>query len=328
MSFLKRSVDRVGKLIIKDLLHAKVGGNEPARGQHTIHASDLTKQNNQWGVGYCPREVRLREVVKDAPKRPPQFLPVATAVTFNEGRDKQKRLNEDWLVDIMYGVWQCRNCNEIWGEQDELHMKPTLACPSCEAEVWGYEEWRVLDYFSKTSGGIDAIVDVGREKLLIIECKIMKSDDFKSLVAPLSEHRVRTRLYLRQIAGSRQKFAKEIETDYGIILYIMRGHGCKQDDGKISPFKEYVVERDDAEVQHYLGMAHALTLSRQDDKIYPAGVCANQMDSRATKCPLAKTCFSTKFTGNVSWYKDGVPVHTGENIIGVTDGEELHECSS
>ena len=323
MSFLKRSVDRVGKLIIKDMLHARVGGSEAARGQVTIHASDLTKETNHWGVGYCPREVRLREVVENAPKRPPQFLPVATAVTFNEGRDKQKRLNEDWLVDVMYGNWTCEAC----GEEHKECLKPESSGGD-HLHVWRYDEWRVLDYVSKTSGGIDAIVDVGKKKLLIIECKIMKSDDFKALVAPLSEHRVRTRLYLRQIAGSRQKFAKRIETDYGIILYIMRGHGCKQHDGKISPFKEFVIERDDADVDHYLGMAHALTLSRQDDKIYPAGVCANQMDSRATKCPLAKTCFSTKFTGNVSWYKNGVPVHTGENIIGVTDGEELHECSS
>jgi hypothetical protein len=324
VSFLKRATDKIGKAIVKDLLHAKVGGSEPARGQHTIHASDLTKQNNQWGVGYCPREVRLREVIEDAPKRPPQFLPVATAVTFHEGRDKQKRLNEDWLVDIMYGNWRCLAC----GETREACKRPDHIKSTTHEHVWEYEEWRVLDYRSKTSGGIDAIVDVGREKLLLIECKIMKSDDFKALVAPLSEHRVRTRLYLRQIAGSRQKFAKKIETDYAIILYIMRGHGCKQDDGKISPFKEYVVERDDSEVQHYLGMAHALTLSRQDDKIFPAGVCATQMDDRAKKCPFAKTCFSTKFTGNISWYKNGEPVHTGEEIIGVTDGEELHECSS
>lgn len=323
MSFLKRSVDRVGKLIIKDMLHARVGGSEPARGQKTIHASDLTKQTNHWGVGYCPREVRLREVVEDAPKRPPQFLPVATYVTFNEGRDKQKRLNEDWLLDVMYGDWLCLAC----GEERKTCKKPESSGGD-HMHVWQYEEWRVLDYVSKTSGGIDAIVDVGLEKLLIIECKIMKSDDFKALVAPLSEHRVRTRLYLRQIAGSRQKFAKKIETDYGIILYIMRGHGCKQDDGKISPFKEYVVERDDSEVQQFLGMAHALTLSRKDDKIYPAGVCANQMDDRAKKCPLAKTCFSTKFVGNISWYNNGIPAHDGDNIIGVTDGEELHECSS
>jgi hypothetical protein len=323
MGFLKRSVDKVGKLIIKDLLHAKVGGNEPARGQQTIHASDLTKETNQWGVGYCPREVRLREVIPDAKNRPNQFLPVATAVTFNEGRDKQKRLNEDWLVDIMWGDWRCLAC----GKEKKFCKMPREYSKS-HKHVWQYEEPRIIDYVSKTSGGLDAVVDVGLDKLHIIECKIMKSEDFKDLVAPLSEHRVRTKLYLRQIAGSRQEFAKKIETDYAHILYIMRGHGVKQEDGRISPFKEFIVERDDLSVQHFIGMAHALTLSRQDDKLFPAGVCRTQMDKRAEKCPFAKTCFSSKYEGNITWLKDGTPVHTGENITCVTDGEELYECSS
>lgn len=323
MTFLKRVTDKADRLVIKDLLHAKVGGAEAARGQKTIHSSDLTKQDNQWGEAYCPREVRLREVTADARKRPPQFLPVATAVTFAEGRDKQKRLNEDWLADIMYGDWVCLACGDFRGFQ----KRPPIAHDTHE-HVWQYEEPRIIDYVSKTSGGIDAVVDVGKKKLHIIEVKIMKSDDFKSLVAPLSEHRIRTKLYLRLIAGSRQEYAKEIETDYAHILYIMRGHGCKQDDGRISPFKEFIIERDDSEVDHYLGMAHALTLSRQDDALYPAGICKTQMDARAVKCPLAKACFSSKYTGNIGWYKNGTPLQTGEDIIGITDGEELHECSS
>ena len=324
MGFLKSTGDSVGKLIIKDLLHSKVGGSEPARGQDTIHASDLTKQNNQWGVGYCPREVRLREVVPNAPKRPPQFHPVATYVTFNEGRDKQKRLNEDWLVDIMWGNWGCLSC----GLTKEFCKKPDNDGGYECNHVWEYEEPRIIDHVTGASGGIDAVVDVGKKKLHIIEVKIMKSDDFKALLAPLSEHRVRTKLYLRLIAGSRQPFAKKIETDYAHILYIMRGHGVKQDDGRISPFKEFIVERNDSEVQHYLGMAHALTLSRQDDKIFPAGVCKTQMEPRALKCPFSKACFSSKYTGNISWMNEGIPVHTGDNIIGTTDGEELHECSN
>jgi hypothetical protein len=205
-------------------------------------------------------------------------------------------------------------------------LKPEVYSGGDHNHVWQYEEVRIMDYISKASGGIDAIVDVGLPKFPIIECKIMKAEDFKNLHAPLSEHRVRTRLYLRQIAGSRQEFAKKIQTDYAHILYIMRGHGIKQEDGRISPFKEFIVERDDTEVQQFVGMAHALTLSRQDDKIFPAGVCKTQMEERAVKCPLAKTCFSSKYPGNISWYKNGTPVHTGDNIIGVTDGEELHEC--
>lgn len=323
MGFLKRPSETTSKLIIKELLHSKVGGSEEARGQETIHASDLTKQDNQWGVGYCPREVRLRELVDNAPKRPPQFLPVATYVTFNEGRDKQRRLNEDWLVDIMWGVWYCNVCKKV---QVKFGLKPD-ACKKCKNNLWTYEEVRIIDYVSKTSGGLDAIVDVGNEKLHLIEVKIMKSDDFKTLQAPLSEHRVRTRLYLRQIEGSRQKFAKKIETEFAHVLYIMRGHGCKQEDGRISPFKEFIVERDDSEVQHFIGMAHALTISREQDHIIPAGVCKTQMDARAEKCPMAKTCFS-QLPATMTWMKDGTPVHTGGNIKYITDGETIHEHSS
>jgi len=319
-SFLKRSTDKVGKLIVKDLLYAKVGGSEPARGQTTIHASDLTKQNNQWGAGYCPREVYLRQ--RAGLKRASQFLPVATAVTFNEGRDKQWRLNNDWLVDIMWGQWKCLPCGDTiaWG------LKPEF-CSICEHSLFEYVEPRIIDHISGVSGGIDAVIDVGEKKLRIIECKIMKADDFKKLQAPLSEHRVRTRLYLRQIAGSKQKFAKKIETDFAHILYIMRGHGCKQEDGKISPFKEYIVERNDSEVQHFLGMAHALTLSRKFDHIVPAGICKTQMEDRARKCPVAKTCFS-ECPGTITWEKDGEPVHTGDDIQYITNGEELNERTS
>ncbi len=322
MSFLKRSTEKIGKLIIKDMLHARLGGSEPARGQDTIHASDLTKEDNQWGVAYCPREVRLRELVSNAPKRPDQFLQVPTHVTFNEGRDKQWRLNNDWLVDVMWGEWVCKACYTY----TEFGLRPEGRC-KCGATVWEYIEPRIIDYISKTSGGIDAVVDVGLKKLHIIECKIMKADDFKALYAPLSEHRVRTRLYLRQIAGSKQKFAKKIETDYAHILYIMRGHGCKQGDGRISPFKEFIVERDDSEVQHFIGMAHALTMSRKFDHIYPGGICKTQMDARAQKCPMAKTCFA-EYPATITWYKNGKPVHTGDNIQYMTDGEKIDECSS
>lgn len=320
MSFLKRVSEARGKEIIKQMIHARVGGNEPARGQKTIHASDLTKED----PAYCPRAVRLSEIADPPKKRAPMFLPIATAITFNEGRDKQWRLDNDWLVDVMWGAWRCREC----GDTVEWGLKPTKECQSGHGNVWEYEEPRILDYVSKVSGGVDAVVDVGKKKLHIIECKIMKADNFKLLQAPLSEHRVRTKLYLRQIAGSRQKYAHKLETDYAHILYIMRGHGYKQGDGVISPFKEFIVERDDLEVQHFLGMAHALTLSRQDDGYgYPAGICKTQMCDRAKSCPVSKECFSEK-SGTITWEKAGSPVHTGLNIKWITNGEEVHEHSS
>lgn len=324
MGFLKRLSDSTDNLIIKDMLHARLGGAEPARSQQHIHSSDLTKQDNQWGTGYCPREVRLRQLL--GKKRKDQFLQVATEVTFAEGRDKQKRLNEDWLRDVCYGNWVCLSC----GEEREMCLRPddlTHSSEECYKHVWQYEEPRIVDTVTGVGGGIDALVDVGKKKLRIVECKIIKADDFKDLHAPLSEHRVRTRLYLRLTAGSEQPWAKKVNTKIAHILYIMRGHGCKQADGRMSPFKEFVIERDDSEVQHYLGMAHALKLSRDTDDLYPAGVCATQMCDRAKKCPVAKECFSSKYPGSITWLKQGVPVHE-KGMEFIVDGEAVHECSS
>ena len=323
MGFLKRLSDQADHLIIKDMLHARLGGAEPARSQKHIHSSDLTKQDNQWGEAYCPREVRIRQLL--GKKRRDQFLQVATHVTFDDGRDKQARLNDDWLVDVMYGTWRCTNCE--W--ESDFGKRPD-SCGGCQTfpENLKYQEPRIIDAVTGTGGGLDALVDIGKPKLRIIECKIIKADDFKELHAPLSEHRVRTRLYLRLVAGSDQKWAKKVNTKRAHILYIMRGHGCKQEDGRVSPFKEFVIERDDSEVQHYLGMAHALKLSRDHDGLYPAGICPTQMCDRAKKCPVSKECFSSKYPGNITWLKNGDPVHTGQDITKIVDGETVNECSS
>lgn len=320
MGFLKRLSDSTDKLIIKDMLHARLGGAEPARSQKHIHSSDLTKQDNQWGEAYCPREVRLRQLL--GKKRRDQFLQVATHVTFDDGRDKQKRLNEDWLVDVCWGNWYCLAC----GEEREMCLRPETSAGD-HLHVWQYEEPRIVDAVTGTGGGLDALIDVGKKKLRILEVKIMKADDFKELHAPLSEHRVRTRLYLRLTAGSDQPWAKKVNTKFAHILYIMRGHGCKQADGRVSPFKEFVIERDDSEVQHYLGMAHALKLSRDTEDLYPAGICPTQMCDRAKKCPVAKECFSSKYPGSITWLKNGVPLHE-KGMEFITDGETVNECSS
>ena len=80
-------------------------------------------------------------------------------------------------------------------------------------------------------------------------------------------------------------------------------------------------------MQHCMGMAHALTLSRKFEHIVAAGICKTQMDDRARSCPVSKICFSEQ-PANITWVKNGEPVHTGDNIQYVTDGEELNERTS
>jgi hypothetical protein len=105
-------------------------------------------------------------------KRRDQFLQVATHVTFDEGRDKQRRLNEDWLVDVMWGDWKCLSCEE----EVYFSKRPPIECDD-HLHVWQYEEPRIVDAVTGVGGGIDALVDVGKKKLRLVECKIMKAED-------------------------------------------------------------------------------------------------------------------------------------------------------
>jgi len=75
------------------------------------------------------------------------------------------------------------------------------------------------------------------------------------------------------------------------VLYWLRGHGKKDENGEISPFKEFVVKRDDGAVDYLFKKASELTVSRGGNSL-PNQICAHQMCPRAEKCPVSKECFS------------------------------------
>ena len=64
--------------------------------------------------------------------------------------------------------------------------------------------------------------------------------------------------------------------------------------GKIIPFKEFSVARNDGALAPYLQRAQVVKLFR-DKKLMPAGVCATTMDPRSKKCAVCAECFSGKF---------------------------------
>ena len=292
VQFLKKVADRADKTPIKTLLAANIGGHEEARLKKTIHASDLTNKEE-----YCPREVRLLDVLDVSLKR--RYIGVPLRVTWDDGIDKQYRLNNDYLIREIVGNWKCRTC----GNTRAWCKKPHITCEhrrvSC---LWEYEEVRFRHEPTGATGSIDAIIDVGKNKLRVVEIKIMSTSLFKPLVAPLAEHKLRTALYLRLIHQSTHAHKLDINTDEASILYVLRGYGFKDENGDISPMKEYIVKRDDALVDRELAKAHALTWARgQDEVVYPVGVCSHVMADRAGSCPVAQECFSGKRKATVHW---------------------------
>lgn len=316
-ALVKRKTGNEGR--IKRLLHLHVGGFEKPRSKKNIHASDLTKQEQP----YCPRRQRLLDLydVKD----PDQFVDTALEVTFAEGRAKQKLLNEVWLRDVMVGGWRCPYCRrsvEFDTYAGAMAKLNTLKDHDCILE---YVEVRVEDPVSGHSGGLDALVITGGgEKLRLVEVKIMATDMFKALKAPLAEHLVRTQLYLRTIARSKQKWTKQVDTTEASVLYIQRGHGMKDPDHGISPFKEFTVKRDHKGVQNYAATAHALTFSRRQKTVgLPCGVCPNMGCEQARMCPVVKQCFGPKHPPTITWVQSGKQRHETASVRFVVDGDTV-----
>lgn len=282
MKFIKSTVH--SHLSVKDLLLKSVGGKEPARPVHDLHASDLTKQQPE----FCPREFWLHR--KLDLQRPEQYVQHAMRVTWDEGRDKQWRLNNEYLRDVMWGHWRCVRC----GAEEKWQTVPSADGCKHSKHVWEYEE-PVFHHPSGFSGSLDGVVQFTPAKLRMLECKIIKGDDFRDLKAPLAEHRIRTQLYLRLLAEANTEPAAKIDNSVAHVLYIMRGHGVKQDQGGISPFREFLVERNDAAVEKFVRMAYALKQG------IPEGVCSNSLCLRAQQCPVTKHCFSTKYPADQMW---------------------------
>jgi hypothetical protein len=282
---MKLSKQRLTQAVrVKDLLAKNVGGAEDARSVHHLHASDLTKQD----PAFCPREVALMRLL--GVKRPAQYVQHAMRVTWDEGRDKQWRVNNDYLRSHMVGDWRCLRCDQT----AEWSTYPSTEGCALGGHRWEYEE-PVFHHPSKFTGSIDGVVRFSPARQRMLEVKIIKGDDFKTLKAPLAEHRVRTQLYLRLIAESPDARTSQIDVSAGHVLYIMRGHGMKDEVGQISPFREFVVERNDAAVERYIRMAYAASGDM------PEGICASAMGVRASKCPVAKECFSGKYPAKTKW---------------------------
>jgi hypothetical protein len=179
-------------------------------------------------------------------------------------------------------------------------------------------EQRVLSDITGVSCGVDLLLEMpGEAKHTVVEIKSMDKDVFKTLVAPLAEHHTRTKLYLRSLAESSQPWTKLVDHSRAFILYTTKGGygtSCEEVmtwefwDSPFSPFKDYIVERDDASLDQVVASALEYKVWRdQYDEATEAGdqeglaeiplperICASSLDKRAKKCSCLSPCFIQK----------------------------------
>jgi hypothetical protein len=264
----------------------------------TVHASALTADE-----GFCPRAYALYDVTKA--KAGSRWLTTSERMTYGLG-DAVAEMVVDAFADMGKAIchWKCVACGHV----HEFCARP-IKCAVCGVRRFKYKEVRFESAVTGASCGVDMLVNVGDGKLRPIELKTMAADAFKALAAPLGEHRVRTKLYLRIIAESAHNWAKLVLTERATVFYVSKSAcGCASPDLKewgikegFSPFKEYVVERNDAETETAAKRATIVKQFRQGQIDMPAGVCPTAMSKRAQGCRLRAACFSGEYPPAYEW---------------------------
>jgi hypothetical protein len=288
MKFAKKLRDVMPERDLVYLLHEHLAGPDPHRDPAIVHASELTRPE-----GFCPRFYALADVTK--PKLRDGWLTTSEHVTYDIGRYLQRRVVE-WFADMGKAVahWRCLACDKL----HEFQKRP-YKC-SCGFRVFRPEEVRFVSAVTGASCGVDMLVALGEPRLTPVEIKTIKADQFKSLVGPLAEHRLRTNLYLRIIGESEQPWSNLVSAKRSEVLYVTKGgYGCAAPELKrwgvkerFSPFKRYVVERDDAGTTEQAKRAKVVKDFRAGKVGMPCGICSSALVKRAQGCQLRTVCFS------------------------------------
>ena len=266
-----------------DILHKRLGGHVPARSFRTIRASAVTNQYK----AFCPREVALLDILKRKPKD--EYLTVATTVAFAQGESLHRLVREEWLKDLAVGNWACKHCGHVtW-----FSKHPKTKCTQCGHPSYTYLEVDIPGEHG-IHGSMDLLVDEGEEKHVLVEIKTMDKDQFKELVAPLAEHRIRTSLYLHLIRTSSDPNAEYIQQDYARVLYISKGYGAKASGGPITPFKDFIVKYTPTTLHPYLAKAEEVDRFRKEG-IIPNRICPTAVGHRVKECSCSVECWAEKY---------------------------------
>jgi len=270
---------------ITTLLSKALGGFEKARSFRDLRASMLTNQHRP----FCPREVAINLSLHLLPQD--EWIEPAMRVAFDQGESLHNLFRNKWFRDRMVGDWKCLTCSNVM----PFRKAPNHACSECGDKRWVYSETEFTSQVAQVSGSIDALVELGDEKLTLVELKSIDKDEFAELKAPLSEHRVRTILYLFLVRDSGRPEIERINVETAKVLYMCKGYGKKDTvTGKVLPFKEYDVAYSPSVIDPHLKKASMVRMFKEEN-VMPKGICTSSFSSRSKMCSCSKECWSDRF---------------------------------
>ena len=301
VSFMKKAKDFQPTGSLKFLLHSHLSGPEKARSLSILHASDLTKPE-----GMCPRYYALHDELGKKPQD--RWLSTADVITYEMGNNLQDAIVNHYAdMGRVVGHWKCLGCKV----QQEFCKRPG-ECPECGCKAFKPEEVRFKSKVTGASCGVDMLVNLGFPKLVPVELKSMIKDQFRELVAPLQEHRLRTNLYLRLIAEADNEWSGQVATEEARVAYFCKGGYVADPELKkmglhdtFSPMKEYKVKRDDKRTDDLSLRALAVAEYRAGKTSMPCGICSTALVKRAKGCAVKAACFSGDHPGEYDWQKAG-----------------------
>lgn len=277
---------------LRQYLHKTMPFKQEPRPRHILHASELTKEDAE----YCPREMALSDAYHIKGKS--KWVDTCLSYTFKLGHAMADVLCEDVLGDIAVANWRCSACGHI----HHFQLKPKK-CAKCDCRHNRYVEYRFRDPISGASCGVDLFLNLpGRPKLTPVEIKTAAESVWVGLSAPLSEHRIRTLLYMEIMARSNDPVTSKIDYESAIVFYMLKGYGKKDDSlleegllDSLTPFKEYELDRNPDAIVQYLGKAEAYKLFRLEGVVPDRlDACPSATSKRAKKCKTCKECFSNE----------------------------------
>lgn len=282
-------------------LHNALANKQKARPTKRVHASEMWKSDMFGQSGeFCPREYALLDILEK--RRPDEYIKTCSQMVFHFGHHVA-----DIVIQALaekgkaVGHWKCQYCEHLYKFQ-----KRPRECSECEHDKFDYIECRFKSKETDMSCGVDLLVPTLSGKHRIVELKSIKDEEFKKLEAPLQEHKRRTNLYMRIVEDSKGTRSKKINTQEAVVLYVSKGgYGCKDSnlhkegitDGPFSPFKEFLVKRDDTVTQ--VKWEHTRTLKewREGKRPMMKGLCPTRVCGRAQSCSVVEACFSGKWQG-------------------------------
>jgi hypothetical protein len=285
MSWLKNAIHQAikPKHSVIGVLKQQLGGMEPGRSMDVVHASDVTKPE------FCPRQWALFDLFDKDPSQ--DFVPTAMDVTYRLGTETERLLVEDWGGESVIGNWICRHCQVT----RSMSPHPEGRCASGKHHWWEYCQVIVESKEYGIQGSLDSLFNLGAPQLFIVEVKTLNPKEFEDILVPQPEHRLRTNLYMWIVEHSQHPYRDKINTKEARVLYVSRSYGKMNPDWEeILPFKEFIVKRNDGDLQEFLKRAMGLKTFREQG-LMPFGICLTALDKTAKKCSVCQQCFSGQY---------------------------------